>query len=636
MFNKNHTRMKRKIFTLLLGLVGLTAFGQTITVAEAMAICAGLKKGASTTETYTVVGYVTYIKENSMGTDYNNMSFYVADTKNGGTSTASGAFLAYRCRPPQEVKVGDKVSITSVLKNYNGTYETGTSNAPVEILEYADDDPGSYTPEEISVAQAMSLCGGLAKGEATKVNYKVIGYVTAIKENAMDTTFKNMSFFIDDTKDGAKTSETGAFYAHRCKPTEVLKIGDKVSITTVLTNYNGIYETGTSGAPVEILEHAPVVYGPITVQLSPKSPFIQNWSSVGLYAWLTDENDVYIQDALGMWPGIVVSKDAKTGWFSYTFPQVTNKLHIIWNNNDGEAANRQSVDIDGIYESTCYMLTDETDDMGHAYYKVIACPTDSTIIPIDPDTTIIPIDPDTTIIPIDPDTTIIPIDPDTTIIPIDPDTTIIPGKTYTLTVAAGEGGSVNNAGGAYNAGTVVSLQATAQSGFRFHSWSDGNTESPRAMKITQDEALFAVFLPEYRLSVSAEKGGTVNESVNGAYTEAFCVEIEATPEEGWKFLRWSDDETDNPRTLYMTEDITLSALFNQRQGLDDIVSANAQVWDAGKRIGIRCSVPQTITVYTAAGRELTVLTDVTETTIPVPTGLYIVRTNNHSYKLIVK
>ena len=590
--------MKRKIFTLLLGLVGLTAFGQTITVAEAMEICAGLKKGASTTETYTVVGYVTYIKENSMGTSYNNMSFYVADTKNGGTSTASGAFLAYRCRPPQEVKVGDKVSITSVLKNYNGTYETGTLNAPVEILP--DDDPEPPTIEEINVARAMEICGGLAKGEATKVSYKVIGYVTAITENAMDTTFKNMSFFIDDTKEGAKTSETGAFYAHRCKPTEVLKIGDKVSITTVLTNYNGIYETGTSGAPVEILEHAPVVYGPITVQLSPESPFIQNWTSVGLYAWLTDENDVYIQDALGMWPGIVVSKDSKSGWFSYTFPQVTNKLHIIWNNNDGEAAYRQSVDIDGVYESTCYMLTDETDDMGHAYYKVIACPTDSTIIPIDPDTT------------------------------------IIPGKTYTLTVAAGEGGSVNNAGGAYNAGTVVSLQATAQSGFRFHSWSDGNTESPRALKITQDEALFAVFLPEYRLSVSAETGGKVNNSVNGLYTEAFCVEIEATPEEGWKFLRWSDDETDNPRTLYMTEDITLSALFNQRQGLDDIVSANAQVWDAGKRIGIRCSVPQTITVFTAAGRELTVLTAVTETTIPVPTGLYIVRTNNQSYKLIVK
>ena len=590
--------MKRKIFTLLLGLVGLTAFGQTITVAEAMEICAGLKKGASTTETYTVVGYVTYIKENSMGTSYNNMSFYVADTKNGGTSTASGAFLAYRCRPPQEVKVGDKVSITSVLKNYNGTYETGTLNAPVEILP--DDDPEPPTIEEINVARAMEICGGLAKGEATKVSYKVIGYVTAITENAMDTTFKNMSFFIDDTKEGAKTSETGAFYAHRCKPTEVLKIGDKVSITTVLTNYNGIYETGTSGAPVEILEHAPVVYGPITVQLSPESPFIQNWTSVGLYAWLTDENDVYIQDALGMWPGIVVSKDSKSGWFSYTFPQVTNKLHIIWNNNDGEAAYRQSVDIDGVYESTCYMLTDETDDMGHAYYKVIACPTDSTIIPIDPDTT------------------------------------IIPGKTYTLTVAAGEGGSVNNAGGAYNAGTVVSLQATAQSGFRFHSWSDGNTESPRALKITQDEAFFAVFLPEYRLSVSAETGGKVNNSVNGLYTEAFCVEIEATPDEGWKFLRWSDYETDNPRTVYMTESLTLSALFNQRQGLDDIVSGNAQVWDAGKRIGIRCSVPQTITVFTAAGRELTVLTAVTETTIPVPTGLYIVRTNNQSYKLIVK
>ena len=615
------------IFSMLLGLIGLTAFGQTITVAEAMEICAGLKKGASTTETYTVVGYVTYIKENSMGTSFNNMSFYVADTKNGGTSTASGAFYAYRCRPPQEVKVGDKVSITSVLKNYNGTFETGTSNAPVEILEYADDDPEPYTPEEINVAQAMSICGGLAKGEATKVSYKVIGFVTAITENAMDTTFKNMSFFIDDTRDGAKTSETGAFYAYRCKPTEELKIGDKVCITTVLINYNGIYETGTSGAPVEILEHAPLVYGPVTVQLNPESPFIQNWSSVGLYAWLTDENDVYIQDALGMWPGIVVSKDSKSGWYSYTFPQVTNKLHIIWNNNDGVSAYLQSVDIDGVYESTCYMLTDETDGIGHAYYEIIACPTDSTIIPIDPDTTIIPIDPDTTIIPID---------PDTTIIPVDPDTTIIPTKTYTLKVAAANGGSVNNTGGTYKEGTSISLKATAKSGYRFHSWSDANGEATRVVKLNQDEALFATFLPEYQLTISAETGGKVNNSVNGLYTEAFCVEIEATPDEGWKFLRWSDYETENPRTVYMTESLTLSAIFNQRQGLDDVVSGNVTVWDAGGRIGIRSSEPQDITIYTAAGRVLTVLTTVSETSVAVPTGLYIVRTNNQSYKLIVK
>ena len=48
---------------------------------------------------------------------------------------------------------------------------------------------------------------------------------------------------------------------------------------------------------------------------------------------------------------------------------------------------------------------------------------------------------------------------------------------------------------------------------------------------------------------------------DGLYTNDTTITITATPYEGYTFLRWSDGNTDNPRTLTVTEDITLTAEF---------------------------------------------------------------------------
>ena len=52
-----------------------------ITVAEALEIGATLSKNQSTSETYTITGYVNVIDENSFNTSYNNMTFWIADTQ---------------------------------------------------------------------------------------------------------------------------------------------------------------------------------------------------------------------------------------------------------------------------------------------------------------------------------------------------------------------------------------------------------------------------------------------------------------------------------------------------------------------------------------------------------------------------
>ncbi len=138
--------MTKKILLLItcaLAYTGLCA-QQTITVAQALQIGGQLASNEVSTSTYTIVGYVNVITDNSFNTSYNNMTFWIADSKGTAASNNAGAFLVYRGRPDQELQEGDKVSVTTKIKNYKGnTIETDQNNVPVTLLERGGQDtPG--------------------------------------------------------------------------------------------------------------------------------------------------------------------------------------------------------------------------------------------------------------------------------------------------------------------------------------------------------------------------------------------------------------------------------------------------------------------------------------------------------------
>ena len=140
----------------------------------------------------------------------------------------------------------------------------------------------------------------------------------------------------------------------------------------------------------------------------------------------------------------------------------------------------------------------------------------------------------------------------------------IPPQQYTLTVTAGEGGTVNTAGGVYNEGTSVSLTATpSNEDYVFVKWSDGNTDNPRTITMTEDITLKAEFaqVAYWQLTVVAGEGGSVSSDKNGSYKEGSEVTISATPKEDYRFVKWSDGNTDNPRTIVMKANTTLAAIF---------------------------------------------------------------------------
>ena len=137
-------------------------------------------------------------------------------------------------------------------------------------------------------------------------------------------------------------------------------------------------------------------------------------------------------------------------------------------------------------------------------------------------------------------------------------------KMYTLTIAAGEGGIVNaEVNGSYEEGTDVVIKATPGADYYFNFWSDGDGSATRTITMDEDKSLIAVFAPnvyKYTLTVTASEGGEVND-VSGVYEALEAVNLVATPASGYTFLKWSDGFISSNRTVYMSEDITLEAIF---------------------------------------------------------------------------
>ena len=67
------------------------------------------------------------------------------------------------------------------------------------------------------------------------------------------------------------------------------------------------------------------------------------------------------------------------------------------------------------------------------------------------------------------------------------------------------------------------------------------------------------FIRYFNIETSAVGNGTVTEG--GTYAEGTEITLTATPDEGYQFTQWSDGNTDNPRTLVLTQDTSLIAYF---------------------------------------------------------------------------
>ncbi len=124
-------------------------------------------------------------------------------------------------------------------------------------------------------------------------------------------------------------------------------------------------------------------------------------------------------------------------------------------------------------------------------------------------------------------------------------------------------------------GDVV-ITAVPNNGYHFTQWSDGNTDNPRIAQITKDTTFTATFAKNvYTITKIAN---STQGSISGVSQAEYLDNITLTvnPNYGYHFTHWSDGNTENPRTILLTQDTTFIAEFAKNTYSISTSSANPE------------------------------------------------------------
>jgi len=115
-----------------------------------------------------------------------------------------------------------------------------------------------------------------------------------------------------------------------------------------------------------------------------------------------------------------------------------------------------------------------------------------------------------------------------------------------------------------NTGRPVNVTAVPKDWNRhFVRWSDGNTDNPRLVMVTQDTTFTAEFADDPILTLISSDDSRGYVYGGGQFKLNTAIEISAYPNWGYHFIQWTDGNTDNPRTIVLTCDTTFTAEFAQ-------------------------------------------------------------------------
>ena len=117
----------------------------------------------------------------------------------------------------------------------------------------------------------------------------------------------------------------------------------------------------------------------------------------------------------------------------------------------------------------------------------------------------------------------------------------------------------------------------------------------------------------------------------------------AVPKSGFSFSRWSDGNTQNPRTITVTQDTVIIAYFTAVQDISEAVSANIAVYPnpAKESVTIEGVEENTeILIVNAAGNIVKRIESTSDKTTfsvgDLSKGVYLVRVGTAVRKLIVE
>jgi len=291
-----------------------------ITCSQACNIANSLANNTSTTETYTVAGYVTSIVNVNIE-QYGDMTFWMADSPNGGQ-----VLEAYRVNTTVAVNVGDYVSVTATLKKYvtgsNVIYET--DRGTLQILTKVGKS-GIYLRGEIndwSVDSAYEFNVG-SNGEYYLENITLSG-----EFKIADATWSDINL-----GSNGNAIKAGEEYFLQVETDDNIQCGFEsmncTKITLDLYNYTLLLEG----------EAIPLPQSTYTVRLDPYSV---DWSSAYAYVWTGNASASYAYKTYSGNSGynadpVVWAQQAQIdeeGWFAVSFQlEEGETYHFGWMEN---------------------------------------------------------------------------------------------------------------------------------------------------------------------------------------------------------------------------------------------------------------------------------------------------------------
>ena len=207
-------------------------------------------------------------------------------------------------------------------------------------------------------------------------------------------------------------------------------------------------------------------------------------------------------------------------------------------------------------------------------------------------------------------------------------TAIFEWNNYKITTTVNDNamGSVTESG-EYTYGSEITLTATANDGYRFTQWSDGNTENPRTITVTENKTYTA----EFKLNLYTLIAHSQNPNIGGVE-----ITLTAKPIKGFEFYSWSDGNTENPRTIILTEDTELYAYFVMSQGgtpvdLETSKISSANIYTQNGTLHVE-NVTENYHVLDAAGR---LIYSGNAPTLTLPRGIYLVTINGEIEKIVL-
>ena len=205
-------------------------------------------------------------------------------------------------------------------------------------------------------------------------------------------------------------------------------------------------------------------------------------------------------------------------------------------------------------------------------------------------------------------------------------------KEYNVSVVCDATMGIVTGGGTYKDGESIIIEAIANDGYHFVKWSDGNTENPRTIVVTEDVELMAEFAKnQYEVNVMAGENGYVTGS--GTYDYGTEVTIEALANEGYHFVKWSDGNTENPRTIVVTEDVELRAEFEEdgKTLVDNVDESSVMIYVQNGVFYVE-GIDADYNVFDASGRLIYTGRDAQ---LSLPRGVYVIAIGGEVEKIVL-